>query len=401
METKTVLTSQTDPSDVQAIVNNLNAGWYNEVTKQLQVTDPNFQLAQGTLGLQTSDSSGLFLMSDSVPEPAAVAYYDPSGLSKRSAAFQLLLAALLPETGTDLAGVLKDMYASWVAYKANFYQSNPTTALTPLQIFTNWANQKLDPRKAQQAINTFMQAANAPLNQALAAMADPASKQTFVDNAQNSYTLYKYSGTSDAAVAAINTGASATINFDSATMNTTLNNTFANGSASGSYDIFSAGASGSFEQLNTKAAQQRFTITGTINKYATLAVDPINWFNSGEFMRAYKAPNDNTVWDPQANAGNWDSFFGANGSLAGRLAGLLLVSDYEITITSYAEYTQDDYQKITAEANVGVWPFFSASASATHITQYSVNNNGNLVVKHTLNKGLIQIWGAFVKNAPQ
>jgi hypothetical protein len=340
-------------------------------------------------------------MSDSVPEPAAVAYYDPSGLSKRSSAYQMLLASLLPETGTDLSTALGNMYASWITYKTTFYSSNPATPLTPQQVFSNWANQTLDPRKAAQAINTFLQAANAPLNQALSALADSSSKQTFVDSAQQSYTLYKYSGTSDAAVSAINTGASATINFDSESMNTTLNNTFAQGSASGFYDIFSGGASGSFEQLNTTAAQQRFTITGQINKYATLAVNPLSWFNSGEFSRAYNAKNDNTVWDPQANAGTWDSFFGTNGSLAGRVSALLLVSDYTITITSYATYSQNDYQQITANANFGVWPFFSASASATHTTDYSLNASGNLVVTHTLNKGLIQIWGAFVKNAPQ
>lgn len=401
MKTANALSNETNPSDVQTIVTNLNAGWYNEVTKQLQVTDPNFQLAQGVLGLQTSDSSGLFLMADSVPQNAAVAYYDPSGLSKRSSAYQMLLAALLPETGTDLAGFLKDMYPNWLIYKVNFYKNNSATTLTPLQIFTNWANQTLDPRQIQQAVTTFQQAASAPLNQALAAMADPASMQTFVGTDQQPYKLYKYSATSDAAVVAINNGGSATISFDSSSMNTTLNNTFAEGSASGHYDIFSAQASGSFEQLNTTAAQQRFTITGTINKYATLAVDPINWFNPSEFSRAYKARNDNTVWDPQANAGTWDSFFGTNGSLAGRVGEFLLVSDYEITVRSYAKYTQDDYQQIKATANVSVWPFFSASASATHTTDYSLTNEGNLVVTHKLNKGLIQIWGAFVKNAPQ
>ncbi|MFZ2312951.1 MAG: hypothetical protein WAV82_10070 [Methylobacter sp.] len=392
----------TDPKNVKDIVTNLNAGWYNVVTEAMQVTDPNFQLAQGVLGLQTEDSSGLFLISDAVPEPAAVAYYDPSGLSKRSSAYQLLLASLLPETGTDLAGFLKDMYPSWVEYRINYYKTNPTSTLTPQQVFSNWANQNLDPRKVEQAVNTFLQAANAPLNQALAAMADPASTQKFLDTAQKSYLLYKYSATNDGARAAINTGGTAIINFDSDSMNTTLKSTLVNGSASGFYELFSDAASGSFEQLNTIAARQRFTINGTINKYATLAVDPINWFNSAEFMRAYNAPNDNTVWDPQANAGTWDSFFGQpDGSLAARVNALLLVSDYQITVTSLAEYTQEDYQKIQAEASFGFWPFFSASASATHETKYELNSNANLVVTHTLNKGLIQIWGAFVRNAPK
>ena len=136
------------------------------------------------------------------------------------------------------------------------------------------------------------------------------------------------------------------------------------------------------------------TVKGEINQFATLAVDPVNWFTSGEFTRAYNAPNDNTVWDPMANAGGWSSFCGQpNGSLARRTAELLLVSGYDITVTSYATYTENDRQQIKAQASFGVWPFFSASASATHTTDYSLNAESNLVIRHTLNKGLIQIWG--------
>ena len=120
------------PVSVQAQVIALNAGWYNVVTKAMGITDPNFQLAQGTLGLQTADSSGLFLMADACPENSAVAYYDPAGLAKRSSGFQLLLSALLPEGGTTLTTVLGDMYAAWISFKSDFYTANPTTTLSPL-----------------------------------------------------------------------------------------------------------------------------------------------------------------------------------------------------------------------------------------------------------------------------
>ena len=159
------------PSDTKTIVTDLNAGWYNAVNQALQITDPTFQLAQGTLGLQTTDSSGLFLLSDAVPGSAAVSYFNPSGLSKRSSAYQMFLGALLPETGTDLAAVLGDMYPAWIAYRNGWFQANPTSTLTQLALFTQFANQRLDPRRASTAINTFKQAANSPLNQAQDAMA--------------------------------------------------------------------------------------------------------------------------------------------------------------------------------------------------------------------------------------
>ncbi len=123
----------------------------------------------------------------------------------------MFLGALLPETGTDLAAVLGDMYPAWIAYRNGWFQANPTSTLTQLALFTQFANQRLDPRRASTAINTFKQAANSPLNQAQDAMAAPSSQQQFLDEAQQPYTLYKYSATKDAAVAAINSGASAQI----------------------------------------------------------------------------------------------------------------------------------------------------------------------------------------------
>src|SRR5258708_1359399 len=98
-------------------VTDLNAGWYNIVSKAMGLDPTTFQLAQGTLGLQSSDSSGLFLMSDAVPPVSAVAYYDPAGLSRRSSAYNMLLHALLGEGGSDLSTALGDQYANWIAFR--------------------------------------------------------------------------------------------------------------------------------------------------------------------------------------------------------------------------------------------------------------------------------------------
>lgn len=57
-------TTPKNAQDVQAIVESLNAGWRNQVAKQLGMSADTFQLAQGSLGLQTSDSSGLFRMAE-------------------------------------------------------------------------------------------------------------------------------------------------------------------------------------------------------------------------------------------------------------------------------------------------------------------------------------------------
>ena len=132
-----------------------------------------------------------------------------------------------------------------------------------------------------------------------------------------------------------------------------------------------------------------------------MAVQRGGWFTSGEYSRAYNAQSDNTIWDPQGNSGGWNSFFAQpNGSLARRVSQLLLVTDYKITVTSKATYSQEDYKKITSQASFGIWPFFSGSASYSHTTDSKLDSNSQLVTTFTLNNGLVQIWGVNVLNAP-
>ncbi len=383
-------------------VTKLNAGWYNVVTGALGLDPTTFQLAQGTLGLQTSDSSGLFLISDAVPPSAAVHYFDSSGLSKRSSNYGGLLNALMPETASTLPQVLGDMYTAWILFKNSFFKDNPTSDKTQVEVFKIWANRVLDPSKVSAAITVFDQAANNKLNQALDALHAKNAQQIFTASDQTQFSLYRYSATNSGATNAIATGGGpVSIDYNSSTADTTLKHTTAQGSASGFYDIFSGSVGVSFDKLDTTAAASEFSVTGKIGKFATLATGPITWFDSFEYERAYHGKGDANIWNPLANLGDWDSYFGQpNGSLARRVSQLILVSDYELKVTSHATYSKEDYQQIKTKASFGIWPFFSASASATNTTDYTHNEDTSLTVTHTLGKGLIQIWGVNVQDAP-
>lgn len=387
--------------DTQSKVQALNASWRQYLTdKMIGKDDGTFKLAQGSLGLQTTDSSGLFLMADAVPP--ALSVFDAGGTNSFSSNYTNLLEALLPESGTDLKGELGDNYSNWIDFRNAYFKENPTSTKTQEQIFEVFANQRLDPRLAQKAISTFKAAAQSPLNGAFDANIAPDNSETFTDSSGQKRTLRKYTPTIGSAKSELNTGTSLSLEFNSKKVESTLKETQIAAAASGFYDIFSGGASGSFDQLNSKAASSGFTITGYINKYKTLAVERGGWFTSGEYNRAYNGKNDNTIWDPQANAGDWNAFFAQpNGGLARRVTQLLLVTDYKITVTSEATYSQEDYKKITSEAKFGIWPFFSASASYSHTMDSKLNSDSHLETTFTLNKGLIQIWGVTVENAPR
>ena len=392
---------QTDAGDssVAQKINDLNAGWRNQVTQVLGLDSTNFQLAQGMLGLQTSDSSGLFLMADAVPPVSTTAYFDASGKNKRSTAYNQLLHALNLSTASDLRDVLGDMYSKWIDYRNT--DSNWKADTTQRQLFDQFANRYLDPVKKNEGDQVFARAESDPLTIALNNFVNTSFFQEFTDSAGDKYSLAKYSGTTDAANAAINGGGGpVTIDYNSSTADTSSVGTTVHGSASGFYSIFSGGVSVDFQRLNEMAASSNFTIKGTIGKYGTMTTEGAQWYDGSEVSRSYNAKNDYDVWDKNSNQGDWDSFFSENGSLARRISQLVLVSDYDLTVTSSASYSTSDYQKISTEAHFGVWPFFSGTTKATHEQKFTHNEDGTLSVNYKLAKGLIQIWGATIESAP-
>jgi hypothetical protein len=386
-------------TDTNQIVQDLNAKWRNYLNEQMNLDPDTFQLAQGCLGLQTSDNYGLFLMSDAVPPSSAVGYYDATSMKQRTSAYSMLLGALLPEVGADaLRTALGNNYTPWIQWS----QANaPAAGDTYASRLNQWGMaQAIDPGTIAQGQSAIMKAQNSELVKAQTAMWTNASKyqQQFALPGEPTATLYVYTNTVDVATNALQTSAGLTLNFDSSTGSSTVSHTFVEGSASGFYEIFSGGASASFEQLNSKAASSTFTITGRIGAYATVPVGAGGWYDSAEVDRAFNGENDNTIWDPSSASGTYDSYFGQpDGALARYVSQLVLVSDYSITVTSKATYSQEDFQQIKAQASFGVWPFFSASGSATHTTDYKLNSNSELETTYTLNKGLIQIWGVNIQ----
>lgn len=382
-------------SNVEKTVNDLNAGWRNKVATILGAEPGTFQLAQGLLGLQTSDSSGLFRMADAVPSVSTTQYYNPSSASHFSSGYNGMLHALLPSTSSGLVSTLGPMYTKWIAYR-----SADTSDDTQEEVFKKWAKKNLDPGKTTAALTAYQAASTDPLSLAYDAFVNKDNYTGFVDDTNQAFTLPSYSCTITNAKTAVNTGGPVNIDFDSSKMDTSSTGTTVSGSASGLYDIFSGGASGSFSSLNTTAASGGFSIKGTIQKYGTLSCDRGSWYDSDEYSRALGAKNDNTIWDPNANQGGWDSFFGEKGSIPRRISEMILVSGYDITVTSKATYSESQFKQITTSANVGIWPFFSVEVSATHTTKYSQGANGELITQYIQNPGLIAIWGATVADAP-
>lgn len=130
-------------SDTKTNVQKLNAAWKEVVTKALGL-DSSFKLAQGSLGLQTTDSSGLFSMADAIPPNTDL--YDAGSVVTFSGSYKMLLQALLAEHGTDLAAYLGDNYINWINYRNAYFTANPLSEEAQEVVFKKFANQRLDPQ---------------------------------------------------------------------------------------------------------------------------------------------------------------------------------------------------------------------------------------------------------------
>ncbi len=382
--------------DITNTITDLNAGWYNIVTDRMKLDKSTFQLAQGTVGLQSTDSSGLFLMCDAVPPQSAVAYFAAGGLVKRSSVYGGLLNALTDESGRKLRDVLGAKYASWIEFIGKHKGGQEA-------LFKKWGKRHLDPIDYRKGLEIFKQAETLPLYKARDAFNDKNNMEKFVRDDDQVYSLYVYLPNVESAKNALMTSSgSVQIQFDSSSMDTKLDRIWVEGAASGYYNALSGEIGGSFEKLNTEAAKSGLTISARIGKFTTVTVNPGAWFDPYEVKRAHDAKNNQSIWDPLANAGDWESFFSyPNGSLVRYVSQLVLVSDYEITVTSHASYSEEDLRAINADLEFGIWPLFSVSANTSITTHNTRNADGSLSVKYTLPDGAVQVWGATVQQLPE
>ena len=371
-------------------MNNLTAGWYNTIVTALGLDDSSFQLIQGSLPLGDT-SVPLFQMSDSVPPQSVTTYFSTSEWNRFSSDYKELLFAMSPgDSANDLKKVLGDTYAVWVSYRTSFYDKNPDSTKSQEDLFKIFANQHLDPGPAQQAILAFQKSEISPVNDAITAFLD-----------QSNYLQGEpiYNQTIEQIKTAILSGQSAPIAYDSKTADSDVTNTWAEGAVGGLIEFFDfeAEAGGTYEAINTKASSSEVTISGTISKYVTVPIGPGKWFDSGVFNNAYKSKDNNYVWDV-ASQTTWETCFGPSGMMPRVITSLIIVDGIDITITSKASYSSEEYSKITQESEGGFFPFFMAESESTHTSDVKHNADATITVTHKSNIGNPQILGVNVKD---
>lgn len=363
------------------------ASWYNFLTNALNLDPQTFQLVQASLPLGAT-SVPLFQMADSVPPASVNFYFNNAQWNRFSSDYQQMLEALLDPTSNQLQQILGDQYAAWNTYKIAYYTKNPTSTTPVSQVFDTWANtlSTLDPNTiskaeavlASQGISPLLTARQNFANQNYYLQGQPVYNQAIAD-----------------IQAAIVRGESATINFDSSSSSSDVSHTWAEGGVGGLFDFFEGEGGAEYESINLKASAAEVTITGSISKFVVVPIGPGGWFTSGVFSNAYANKDNNYTWDA-ASQTTWETCFGSNGNMQRVIGGLVIIDGIDLTITSMANYTTDEYSKIKTEAEVGFWPFFFAETDTTVTHDVTQTATGALSVHIKSNVGNPKILGANV-----
>lgn len=376
-------------SQVNEAMQTLTAQWYNTMVTGLGLSDQQFQLYQGPNSLVTT-SQDMWNMFNAVPPKAVNSnYLDPSQSNSFAPDYNLILTALVASSDSDFRNCMGDYYGQW----ADYFAKNPLSTVDAKSVsglFQKWAIMNA-PGKAG-CITALTKIFIDPINVA----------NNMFGSANGSY---PWNNDVDALTSALAGGGSKSFTMNSNIQSSDVKHTWAGGTTSMFFNIFSLGGSASYDSLSTKATSAGINITANFEKVTTFAAgpyaqaDPNNpilskyapWYSSAVMAKAYTNKN-NTVWNKES-AINWETAFGANGFLQRMTTALVAADGITITMSSTASYNSLEQTQIQAAAKGGFWPFFSGSGGSGSNTTVTFGDSGAFTSKTTIGLGNPQCLG--------
>jgi hypothetical protein len=365
----------------------LQSGLYLTMIQQLGLDKDKFQMIMTGQPLgQTSDS--LWGYCDSIPPLSATNTYDAGRGNGFFQNYRAIVNTILPQGGGQWRDTMGDAMGAWLKYKKSLTAAQVKDAGGMELVFAEWADNNLDPDIKSKAKTQYKQLSNSVVSLAVDAVNDPANLTvtggpTYSETIQNLKDRIPH-------------GVAAAVHYDSETASTDTSHTWAKGKVGGRYDIFSASASGSYDQLNKKSMSSHVTVDINFSHFLQgFSASPGAWYSKPALALAL-ATQDNTVW-PAGQHPAWDELFGADGTVLRMASSLVVVDGITMKFTSKATYSQSDATKINADASVGVWPFFSLTTSGGYHHQATLNESSELEVTVTAPMGNPQILGVYVE----
>ncbi len=186
-------------------------------------------------------------------------------------------------------------------------------------------------------------------------------------------------------------------NFNSASMNSSVTNTWSNGGNDGFFGLW--GGSSSASSQSTTFASSAVTVAASFEHVMQFTAVPGDWYNSSAMSLAY-ANRDGAPWVASSPM-NWNNTFGTTGNMQRFASTLVVASGMKVMVTSNAVFSSEDQTAIHNNSGAGMWPFYSTHSSSGSNTDVQFDKQGNMTVSFSSQAGVPIVIGVMVEPVAQ
>lgn len=347
----------------------LQNGFYNAFSQGLgfapnvpfQMVQPSPPLVAGTI--QDEQMWNYF---NNIPPFSLTQNFIASGGNQFFSDYSGLFSALQGATNGFASNVGPACNTAWLAYFATVPFTTPMSQAPML--FRNWALR-----------SGYGSVANVGASDLAELLLDP------VSNAQMALMRYKPNGVNPAGwdagyaemVKQLAVAPNRQFSLDSASMNSSVSNSWSGGSNDGFFGLW-RGSSSSSSQSSTFASG-RVSVQASFDHVLQFTATPGDWYNSSAMSLAY-ANHDGAPWT-SASPINWNNTFGTKGNMQRFASTLIIASGIQVQVTSSAVFSKEDQTAISDNKGAGMWPFYSSNSSSSSNTDVRFTEQGNMIVK--------------------
>lgn len=377
-------------SAISDAMKTLTEQYYNAIITQLNLSDQQFQLAQGNVAVGAT-SQNIWAMMDAIPPTSVVKKWTPGGVNTYSSEYGALITRIQDTATGAFQAALGDYYSAWQTYlKAN----PPTAGKSIIEVYTAWAYScGMPPDQANKTVGLFQASLNGPVTQANIAWYAAGGQTAIKAYTQTVETI-------DNTIAGAPAGG---VTLNSQTQSSDISHTWANGGIEGFFDFFFGSGESSYDSVSSLVIASELDFQIKFAHVSTVAVTPLAngtvtagpttyqpWYVPAALLLAYSNNNNNT-W--LTGTPDWTTFFGPQATLPRVTSGLIIVDGISITVTSGKSVDQNSRTQVEAAFEAGFFPFFGVQGSGGWNTSTSFSDEGIMTVTSTCPQGNPQVLG--------
>lgn len=323
-------------------ITGITDAWYNQLCDSLKLPVSNFQL---TLPAGTPvDNESLWAYLNLVP-PATLKYnywyYDqPTFFSQYAAIVKQLQ---FPDSSFE-KDIGKATYAKWNSYLQGLPQPPPENTLPT--VWFQWAMLNAPAVANIGRTDLACQVLIKGGTKALTPYEGPSAK------------LPDYLPLFSDLVTTLQAASPVELSFSSANGNPDVSNSWVPGIDPAFFGLWTGSWCGFL--LNKKFAQSTVSLSIKFDHFSVVPVTPGSWYNSGLLHLALASKQV----PPWSSSTGWDKYFGQEGTLNFAIGSVVAADGISLTLTSDADFTNEEQAVITSQVEMGYWPLYCQQKAA-------------------------------------